>query len=208
MLLTHKPLTRISLDQYEERRIHLYEKGDKIPVTTQGVWQVCRGLVQLSTFHSTGEEILLGWAPPETAFGTWHTTLSGYQAKAVSDVYLKWYSLSEIERSPNLGRILLGQLGQRMRQTEAILAIAGLKRVEDRLQQLLFLLKTELGQPVPGGTRLIARFTHQTLANAIGTTRVTMTRLLGKLQREGYITLDSDRHLIIQDSFFKDLAIS
>jgi CRP-like cAMP-binding protein len=41
------------------------------------------------------------------------------------------------------------------------------------------------------------RLTHQMLANAIGTTRVTITRLLGDLQSQGRISFDSDRHLVI-----------
>jgi len=35
------------------------------------------------------------------------------------------------------------------------------------------------------------------LANAIGTTRVTITRLLGDFQAQGQICFDCDRHLII-----------
>jgi CRP-like cAMP-binding protein len=69
--------------------------------------------------------------------------------------------------------------------------------VEERLQELLQLLSQELGQPVAEGTRLLVRLTHQNLANAIGTTRVTVTRLLGEFQRQGLISLDSDRHLVI-----------
>jgi CRP-like cAMP-binding protein len=87
-----------------------------------------------------------------------------------------------------------------MRQTEALLAIAGLKRVEDKLHHLLQLLKQEMGEPVAEGTRLGIRLTHQNLANAIGTTRVTVTRLLGEFQRQGLISFDSDRHLIINHS--------
>ncbi|MBD0311176.1 MAG: helix-turn-helix domain-containing protein [Microcoleus sp. T1-bin1] len=37
------------------------------------------------------------------------------------------------------------------------------------------------------------RLTHQDIANAICTTRVTVTRMLGKLQRQGLI--NRDRHL-------------
>ena len=89
------------------------------------------------------------------------------------------------------------QLARRMRQTEALLAISGLKRVEDRLQQLLYLLQQELGESTKEGTRIKVRLTHQNLANAIATTRVTVTRLLGEFQRQGWLGFDSDRHIII-----------
>jgi CRP-like cAMP-binding protein len=205
MLLTHQTIPEISTE--EGQRLHFYHKGENIPLMTQGVWQVYRGLVQLSTTHSSGEEVLLGWAQPSTFFGHWLTRLEVYEARALSDVYLRWYFLSEIENSAHLCHLLFFNLSRRLRQTEAMLAIAGQRRVEDRLNQLLLLLKSEMGQPIAEGTRIEVRLTHQTLANAIGTTRVTITRLLGKLQREDYILFDRDRHMIINDPKFRKLIV-
>jgi CRP-like cAMP-binding protein len=184
-------------EQAEERRLHFYDRGEEIPLVEQGIWQVYRGIAQLSQLSLNGEEILLGWAQPSTFFGMWLTHVESYQAKALSELYLRWYPLSEMDTSPHLSNIVLTQVVRRMRQTEALLAIAGLRRVEERLQELLQLLKKELGQPIPEGTRLVVRLTHQNLANAIGTTRVTITRLLGEFQRQGVISLDSDRHMIV-----------
>lgn len=186
-------------DQTEGRRLHFYEKGEEIPLGTGGIWQVYQGIAQLSQLGDSGEEILLGWAQPSAFFGEWLTHLASYQAKALSEVYLRWYSLEEIELSPYLSNLVLSQLVCRLRQTEALLAIAGLRRVEERLLELLKLLKQEIGLPIAGGTRLSARLTHQNLASAIGTTRVTVTRLLGEFQRQGSIGWDCDRHLIVWD---------
>ncbi|MEN9221521.1 MAG: Crp/Fnr family transcriptional regulator, partial [Thermostichus sp. BF3_bins_97] len=85
-----------------------------------------------------------------------------------------------------------------LRQTEALLALAGRRRVEDRLRQLLSLLAGELGSPTAAGIRINVRLTHQDLANAIGTTRVTITRLLNRFRQQGWITLDKHRHLVIK----------
>lgn len=199
----------LELDQHEPkegRRLHFFAKGEEIPLVSQGVWQVCRGIVQLSTLCQNGEEVWLGWAEPSTFFGQWFSLLKIYQATALTDVQLTWFSLTEINASPRLAQIILPQVVRRMRQTEALLAIAGQRRVEDRLQYLLLLMKREIGQPVEEGTRLSVRLTHQNLANAIGTTRVTVTRLLSKLRSEGAITLDRDRHIIIQNESFKNVA--
>ncbi len=199
----------LELDQHEPqegRRLHFFAKGEEIPLVSQGVWQVCRGIVQLSTLCQNGEEVWLGWAEPSTFFGQWFSLLKIYQATALTDVQLTWFSLTEINASPRLAQIMLPQVVRRMRQTEALLAIAGQRRVEDRLQYLLLLMKREIGQPVEEGTRLSVRLTHQNLANAIGTTRVTVTRLLSKLRSEGAITLDRDRHIIIQNESFKNVG--
>lgn len=215
MSLTSKATLEIhSYEANEERHLHFYGKGENVPLVTQGVLQVCQGWVLLSTCCPNGEEVLLGWAGPSTFFGLWlfqslfpplKEINSSLQPNlyvsyhSLSDVYLKWYSLSEIETSPRLAQAMLPHLGKRIRQTETLLAINGQRRVEGRLHQLLLLLKEEMGQPVAEGTRLSARLTHQHIANAIGTTRVTITRLLSKLHDQGLITIDANRHIILKD---------
>lgn len=193
-------------DLREGRRLHFYAKGEEIPLVSQGVWQVCQGLVQLSTLYPNGEQVWLGWAEPSTFFGQWFSLLRSYQAIALCDVQLTWFSLAEINASPRLSQIVLPQLVRRIQQTEALLAISGQRRVEDRLQHLLMLMKQQIGQPVAEGTRIEMRITHQNLANAIGTTRVTVTRLLSKLKSEGLITIDRDRHIILREGSFKNIS--
>ncbi|MEM1168727.1 MAG: Crp/Fnr family transcriptional regulator [Cyanobacteria bacterium P01_H01_bin.35] len=185
-----------------ERHLHFYHKGETIPLMSQSIWQICQGLVRLSTLYPVGEEGLLGWAGPSMCFGSCFSYLHTYRATALSDVCLMCYTMIEIEASPKLTQELLPQLGRRFRQTEALLAIAGQRRVEDRLHQLLFLLKQEFGQCVGDGTRLNIRLTHQDIAAAIGTTRVTVTRLLGKLKQQGWLSIDKDRHLILRNETF------
>lgn len=186
----------------DDRRLHFYAKGENIPTMSQGIWQVCKGIVQLSTLYPNGDEGILGWVGSSMCFGPWFTYLQTYQAKALSDVYLMWFSLKDIDGSAHLSAQLLNQQNRRLRQMEALLSIAGLRRVEDRLYELLLLLKQELGQPVADGTRLNIRLTHQDIASAIGTSRVTVTRLLGQLKQQGIITLDNKRYITIKDSAF------
>ncbi|NES45403.1 Crp/Fnr family transcriptional regulator [Moorena sp. SIO2C4] len=199
MPLIQKAFHGISQDgQKQRQRLRWYSKGEMIPLIAPGIWQVCQGIVQLSKINFDGEEVLLGWALPDTSFRIGLAALDTYQAQALSEVHLKWFSMIELEACPHLSHSLLNQLGHRIQQTEALLAIAGLRRVEDRLQQLLFLLKQEMGEPVPEGTRLSVRMTHQNLANAIGTSRVTVTKTLGELHNRGMITFDRYRHIIVK----------
>ncbi|NCO75555.1 MAG: Crp/Fnr family transcriptional regulator [Cyanobacteria bacterium] len=180
-----------------ERRLHFYERGEEIPLVSQGIWEVNRGVVQLLKFNPQGEETLLGWVQSDNFFGLWLTSVDTFQAKTLSDVYLKWYSLEEIDKNPLLAHKILSQIAKRLRQTEELLAIAGLKKVEDRLLKLLKLLAKEIGEKQESFTRIKVRFTHQNLANAIGTTRVTVTRILGDLQKQGLVSLDHTRHLLL-----------
>ncbi len=182
-----------------DRSKHSYLKGEIIPLKPENIWQVCQGIVKLSTMSENGEEVLVGLAGPLMAFGSDLTSLQTYQATALCEVELVCFYLTDIARSPSLAQTVLPQINQRLKQTEALLAISGQRRVRDRFLQLLRLLKQEIGQPVAEGTRLSVRFTHQDLADACSTTRVTITRLIGKLQEEGKIRLDSKNHIILRN---------
>ena len=178
---------------------HIYLKGEIITLTPQKIWQVCKGIVKLTTLCENGEHMLVGLIGPSMSFGSDLTSLHTYQATALSEVELVGFSATEIAASPHLAQIFLPQINKRLRQTEALLAIYGQRQVKRRLHHLLLLLKQEIGQPVEQGTRLSIRLTHQDLADACSTTRVTITRLLGKLQEQGIVTLDSKHHIILKD---------
>lgn len=181
----------------------VYLKGETIPLKPQIVYQVCQGIVRLSTLFENGEEVLVGLAGNSMAFGSDLTSLQTYQAVAVCEVHVLRFSLSDILASPHLSQVFIHQVSQRLRQTEALLAISGQRHVKDRLHYLLLLLKQEFGESTVQGTRLGIRLTHQDLADACSTTRVTITRILGKLQEQDKITIDSKNHIILKDQSFQ-----
>lgn len=201
-LHTSKTVDKLDLRQtleelYQGRSLYAFRAGQAIPMTAQEVWIVCRGVVLLSTLYPNGEEALLGLAGSSMPFGLPMTLIHPYQAIALSDADLMCVSIAELQQSATLSQEIFYPLNRRLRQAEAMLAMAGCRRVEDRLRQLILLLQMEIGQPVSEGMRLSVRLTHQHLASAIGTTRVTVTRLLGKLKDEGWLTVDKSRHIVL-----------
>jgi CRP-like cAMP-binding protein len=78
-----------------------------------------------------------------------------------------------------------------------MLGLLGLRRIEDRVRGFLELLANDYGQPCDQGLRLNIKLTHQELASALSTTRVTVTRVLGSLKDEGWLQLDGQRRLVI-----------
>ncbi|QEQ00912.1 Crp/Fnr family transcriptional regulator [Thermosynechococcus sp. B0] len=181
-------------------RLHTFGMGDSIWMEPERIWLVSRGVVLLNLLHPDGEEVVVGLATPGTAFGLPLTSLTAYQAKALSKAELMLFTLVEVESSPNLTQSLVRGLARRLRQAEGLLGITSHRRIEERLRHLLLLLKQEIGQPHPLGTRYSVRLTHQQLATAIGTSRVTITRLLGKLKEEQWLTYDRDRHIILTNA--------
>lgn len=190
-------LRQLLEELYQGQSLQPYQSGQLIPMAPDEVWIVSRGVVQLSTLYPNGEEALLGLVSPSMPFGLPFTLIYPYQATALSDVDLMRLTITEIEQSPTLAQGIFRHLARRLRQTEAFLALAGHRRVEDRLRQLLLLLRQEVGQTTQVGVRLGVRLTHQHLANAIGTTRVTVTRLLGQFRDEGWLSIGSDRHIVL-----------
>lgn len=182
---------------YRGRTMHPYPSGQEISMYPEEILIVCRGVVQLNTIHASGNDVILGVVGASMPFGLPLSSLNPYQAIALSDVDIMRLSVKEIEQSPILAQGIFRNLIRRLQQSEAMVSVVNYRRVEDRLRQLLLLLKSEVGQPTPQGDRLNVRLTHQHLANAIGSTRVTVTRALGELQAEGWLTIDKNRYIYI-----------
>ena len=59
------------------------------------------------------------------------------------------------------------------------------------------MLAQDYGQLCDDGLRFNLQLTHQEMASALSTTRVTVTRVIGLLRDEGWFQIDSQRHLVI-----------
>jgi CRP-like cAMP-binding protein len=184
---------------YQGRTLQHFRSGQTIRLLPDEIWVVCRGVVQLGTLYDNGDEALLGLVSPSMPFGLPLTVVYPYQASALTDVDLMRLRLSEVVQSPMLAQGIFRHLVRRLQQSEAILTVTGYRRVEDRLRHLLLLLGKEVGQTSTGETRLNVRLTHQQIASTIGTTRVTVTRLLSQLQESGWMRMDSSRHIVLLD---------
>lgn len=190
---------------YQGRPTYEFKRGCDIQLHPRDVWMVCRGVVQLSSIHGNGNEALLGLIFPDMPFGLPLTRLDPYVAIALSDVVLMRLSQTELERSSELTQGIQLQLHRRLQQTEELLALVNQRPVCYRLQLFLLLLAREVGQRNPDGVRIEVRLTHLQIAHLLGTTRISVTRLLGYLQKEGWLSIDKSHHLIIHKSVAFDL---
>ncbi len=182
---------------YRERTLTPYSLGRSIPLRIGEVLIVCRGVVQLSTIQQDGSETLLGLAGPSMPIGLPLTVVDPYWATALTDVDVLPLAMAEIESSPLLMAGICRHMMLRLQQSEAWLSIAGKRLVADRLRHLLLLIAQDFGQVETCGVRIPVRLTHHQLATAIGTTRVTVTRLLKDFKEEGWLQTQQ-RYLILQ----------
>ena len=197
MLLSKKTSNLVRREQ--ELPLQQYQRGDEISVLDSGIWQVYRGVVQLSKVQQDGTEIISGWVTADGVFGNVADVTTIYRAVALADVYAKRYSTQDVIRYPALAKQFIAQFSDRLIKSQQLLTIIAIAKVEDRLKHLLSFLGQEIGQPVEDGVRLQIRFTHQHLAESIHTTRVTITRILGDFQKKDLVYFDRDRHLVIKN---------
>ncbi|WP_434044881.1 MULTISPECIES: Crp/Fnr family transcriptional regulator [Sorangium] len=103
-----------------------------------------------------------------------------------------------VAADPAIRAALAAALVARQLETEARLGLLLLCTVEARLLEFLRAAARRWGQPHAAGELVSAPFTHADIALLIGSTRETVTLLLGKLKRAGLISFDR-RRIVIRD---------
>lgn len=182
---------------YRRTSLVQMQAGSTVPLLRHHLWLVVRGMVKLGCITIHGDEVLLGLAGPNELFGDSLAGPEAYQATTLGECDLLCLSHAELENHPSLAPALIQAISQRQRQSQVLLALMGLKRVEDRLKGFLELLALDYGVVCSQGLRLLPKLTHQDMASALGTTRVTVTRILGHLKETGWLSLDSQRSIIL-----------
>ena len=184
-------------NSFHQRNLVHLSAGSVVPLLKNNLWIVVRGMVKLGAVSVHGDELLLGLAGPNEPFGEPLSTVEAYEAVTLTDCDLLCVTLSEVNETPELARKLLDAVVLRYRQSEYLLSLLGLRRVEERVRGFLELLAQDYGVPCDQGLRLNLRLTHQEMASALSTTRVTVTRVIGLLRDQGWLEIDSQRHLVI-----------
>jgi CRP/FNR family transcriptional regulator, cyclic AMP receptor protein len=161
------------------------DQGDSVFLLTSG---------RIKLFHVTaeGKETVLAFMEPGELFGELALFMPGQQreefAEAMSASTVVMIPGSEIRRlmelKPSLTIEITRLMGLRRQRVERRLKSLLFRSNRDRLVYLLLELAEKYGERVPEGLQLGIRLSHQELASVIGSTRETVTVLLGELQYE------------------------
>ena len=81
-----------------------------------------------------------------------------------------------------------------------LISALGKRKAIDRLLSFIILLMKEYGQHCDEGCYLPYILTHAQIGSTIGSTRVTVTRLMGKLRRQGLIIIKEDNIICLPAS--------
>lgn len=166
-----------------------FSSRDWIPARPGFLWRIERGAVRTLTWNPQGTPITLGLWGPGDVVGTPLTRLDPYKIECLTRVEL---SLVPSQRWEEMFHALLAHA----QQSEELMGIVRCDRVPIRLHQFLVWLAGKFGTRVEKGRRIDLRLTHQEIAEFIGTSRVTVTRLLKLFEQEGAIARQG-RHFIL-----------
>ncbi|MCZ6784600.1 MAG: Crp/Fnr family transcriptional regulator [Proteobacteria bacterium] len=101
--------------------------------------------------------------------------------------------LDLLRRSPDLALAVIQVLTLRLRETDEQASSMSFLRVRERTMGLLSRMAKELDD---SGRRLTPTLTHQQIADMIGTSRETVTRVVKQLKEEGWLDQRGKRYIV------------
>ena len=202
-------LPRPSLEDLERiKYASAYPQGSVLFVEGQsarGVYIICSGRVKLSTTSRDGKTLILRMAQPGEVLGL-HATVSGKPYELTAET-LQPCQLDFIKRDDFL-RFLQNHadaclnaaqhLSQNCQDAYEMIRSLGLSHsVSEKVARLLLEWAAD-GESTKEGIRIKVSLTHEEMAQLVGTSRETVTRVLGEF-REKHLAQLRGSTLMIQD---------
>lgn len=172
-----------------------FSRRDIIPNKNEILWEIESGVVRTLTWLEDGTTVTLGWWGKGDVISHKFSGCDPYQIECLTKVRVKAIHIKQYEQ---LQEVLLKHL----HQTEELTVIRGNKKFDVMLYHILNWLGKKFGFPVENGKMIDLRFTHQDLAELMGTTRVTITRLLQQFEQQGLINRLNLHKIVLQDGEF------
>ena len=168
-----------------------------------------KGTVQLYRLSPEGKKIVVATLGPGSLFGEMSLMGQGMHntfAEAVNECKLCVMSRADVERlmreKPQVAFRIVEALGERLVQMEQQLEDVAFKTIPSRLASLLLRLADEQGSDEVRG------YTHQDLAEMVGTYRETVTQTLNDLKVEGLLEIGRKRVTISDRDGLEQVAES
>lgn len=164
------------------------------------------GRVRLFRSASDGRQVTLAMLDPGSTFGqvsVLDEPLHDAYAEAMNDTVVRVLRVSDLERAvaehPRMALNLMRCLSERLRTAEDQIEALAFRPVPARLAGKLLELMDRYGRVTPTGIRIDERFTHMQLAEMIGTSRETLTKVLNEFREAGLVDV-RDRLIWVLDA--------
>ena len=200
-----RDLSGIAMVASYKPRVNIFSSGDP----GDGFYLVMEGRVKVFMLSPEGKEQILHVIGPGESFG--EVAVFAGQSFPAHAVTLENSRLVFLPRddfvalvsaNPALAFNLLAALAQRLRQFAVMIDALSLKEVPGRLAtHLLYLSKKQAT-----GNRLSLELSKTQLASLLGTIPETLSRILSKLQRAGFIAIKGSEITIVDRQRLIELA--
>ena len=176
------------------------------------LFMILSGKVKVTILSDDGREIILAMLSDGDFFG--EMSLLDNQPRSATAIAIQETEivvlhqrdfLSIVEKRPRVSVNLLSVLSSRLRKANQQIGNLALHDVYGRVARILLEMASEDGERQPDGRVSFRRPTHQEIANMIGATRETVSRMISDLHRQGYIEI-SGKNVIIQDVLAKEFS--
>jgi CRP/FNR family transcriptional regulator len=186
----------------------IYPKGSLLFVEAEqprGVFLLCSGRVKLTTSSSEGKTLILKIAEPGEVLGASAVILG--RPYEVSAETIEPSQLNFIKREDFLNFLATHveaamhtaqQLSEKYQAAQREIRSLGLSHTTgEKLARLLLEWGGSSGESTPRGTRITVLLTHEEIAQMIGTTRETVTRLMSDFKRRKIIEVKGSSIFIV-----------
>lgn len=173
------------------------------------LFMILTGRVKVTILGDDGREIILTVLGPGDFFG--EMSLLDNEPRSATAIATEETELVSLQRTDfemvlsenkEIALGLIRVLTQRLRRADQQIETLALLDVYGRVARLIVDLAKEEGRRLKDGRVAFRRATHQEIANRIGTTRETVTRILKDLERAGRIKVEG-RELVVPADYEK-----
>jgi CRP/FNR family transcriptional regulator, cyclic AMP receptor protein len=176
--------------------------------TREVLFLLKRGKVQLYRISSEGDKLVIKTLSAGTVFGEMPLlaqSMRGAFAETLEESLLWSMSRSDLERMfaniPKVALRVIELLAQRMMEADARLGDIAYRRIPARLASLLLRLNQKVGLESE-----IVGYTHQNLADMIGTYRETTTQTLGTFEEQNLVKIGRKRIKLLDIERLRQIA--
>ena len=170
---------------------------------------ITEGRIKVTILGDDGREVILSVLGPGDFFGEMAlldneprsaTAIAVEESELLSLHRNDFQSVLSDNRSITTG--LIKVLTARLRRANHQISTLALLDVYGRVARVIVDMAREEGKRLRDGRIAFRRATHQEIANRIGTTRETVTRMLKDLERQGLINVEG-KEIVVQPDFEK-----
>ncbi len=170
----------------------ILNRRDLVPLRSGTLWKIEQGVVRTLTCCQEGTLVTLGFWRSGDIIGEPLSRISPYQIECLTGVEVSILPAEFWQQG------LDAEL-RHIQQAEELLSIVHCKSAHFCLLQFLLWLAQKFGCEVNQGRLIDLQLTHQEIAETIGMTRVTVTRLLNQFEQEGKIRRCRQRLVLLCD---------